>query len=58
MDKVDGPDADKFEWIKLEILIKYLNSFILYVKQGCNMIQTCYFGPGKYGTYFPLMNKY
>jgi hypothetical protein len=22
------------------------------------MIQTCYFGPGKHGTYFPLMNNY
>jgi hypothetical protein len=37
---------------------KYLNHWILFVKQACKMIQTCYFGHGKYGTYFPLMNKY
>jgi hypothetical protein len=43
MDKVDGPDADKSEWIKLEFLIdpdnpawgsKYSRHFIIF-KDGC-----------------------
>jgi hypothetical protein len=44
MDKVDGPDADKAEWIKLEFLMdpdnpaldsKYSRQFAIF-KDGCN----------------------
>jgi hypothetical protein len=44
MDKVDGPDADKSEWIKLEFLMdtdnpasvsKYSRQFAIF-KDGCN----------------------
>jgi hypothetical protein len=45
MDKVDGPDADKSEWIKLEFLMdpdnpasgsKYSQKFDIF-KDGCNI---------------------
>jgi hypothetical protein len=45
MDKVDGTDADKFEWIKLEFLMdpdnpalgsKYSQQFAIF-KDGCNL---------------------
>jgi hypothetical protein len=50
-------------------MIQIFETIYFFVKQGCNMIQifeslglvlsqTCYFGPGKYDTFFPLMNKY
>jgi hypothetical protein len=44
MDKVNGPDADKSEWIKLEFLMdpdnpasgfKYYQQFAIF-KDGCN----------------------
>jgi hypothetical protein len=44
MDKVDGPDKDKSEWIKLELLVdpdnpasgsKYSQQFYTF-KDGCN----------------------
>jgi hypothetical protein len=44
VDKVDGPDADKSEWIKLEFLMdpdnpasssKYFRKFAFF-KDGCN----------------------
>jgi hypothetical protein len=42
MDKIDGPDADKSEWIILEFLIdpdnpasKYSRQFAIF-KDGCN----------------------
>jgi hypothetical protein len=45
MDKVDGPDADKYEWIKLEFLMdpdnpasgsKYSRQFAIF-KDGCRV---------------------
>jgi hypothetical protein len=42
MDRIDGPDADKSEWIKLEFFIhpnnpasKYSRQFAIF-KDGCN----------------------
>jgi hypothetical protein len=49
MDKVDGPDADKSEWIKLEFLMdpdnpasKYSRNFVIF-KDGFSEEWTKYF---------------
>jgi hypothetical protein len=48
MDKVDGPNSDKTEWIKLEFLMdsdnpasgsKYSRQFAIF-KDGCNFQRT------------------
>jgi hypothetical protein len=38
-------------------LFKYLNDWIVYVKHARIMLQTCYFGHGKHGTYFPTYEQ-